>query len=152
MVEVITKDEKLNSYIIKVHENLGVFYKNVIVDDSINISENWKQIERETFLSFYGTKNPYIEIYKNINGDYLAVYFQSYMDGFTFTVWKSNKYLNVKRVRTSLLSLESMEIMFRFRKPLFTCWECGRKDCHILDIDGSLQQKIDKFEDECCCE
>lgn len=151
MVEVVIKDERLSRYVEKVYEKMGVFFKNYYCDTDIHIMNKWKLIEREQFFSFYGAK-PYIEIYENKEDhEFLAVLFQSTGDGFIYSVWKTKQFLNVKRVRNTLMPLDQLELEFRVKNPNFTCWECGHRS-HILDIEGSLETKLNKYEDECCCE
>lgn len=151
MVEVDIKDERLKRYVEKVYEKIGVFFKNQYCDTDINITNKWRSIEKQQFYSFYGAR-PYIEIYENKEEhEFLAVLFQSTGDGFTYSVWKTKQYLNVKRVRNTLLPLQRLENEFWLKDPNFTCWDCGHQN-HILDIEGSLETKLDKYEEECCCE
>lgn len=151
MIEVDIKDDRLKAYVEKAYKKLGIIFKKELVDTAINISDKWELINREEFLSFFGAK-PYIEVYKNKEkSEFLAVFFQSTGDGWIYTVWKTKICLSVKQVRTTLLSLQKLEQKFWLKDPYFICWECGHRS-HILDIQGDLDTKLNKYEDECCCE
>jgi len=62
-----------------------------------------------------------------------------------FTEYPSAKSISVARM------ISDLEFMFKVGRlsPVFTCWECGR-ECHWLDIPGTLKKRVDNLKDGYC--
>lgn len=149
-MKVNVKDERLKNYIGKIYSNLGIYEKKTVGD--LTVTDQWELVSEEKLLSATMYSNGKVTIYRNKNDEeYAAIEFIFHVDDYWHTFWKSKHPLSQKDVALLRL-LKKIAFKFLFEEPIFDCWECGAKGVHLLEIEGSLEEKLDKFESECCCE
>ncbi len=144
----VLPDERTEAYLTQVKKNIGLLESKYESE-----GDGLKFEKTEVLPIWFNTCD--VEIGKDAQGHWIAEFTQrTDVDSYAMIDFIFDRKPTADMIKTANL-LGDIELHFSingWEAKSFTCWECGRKTEHWLDIEveGGLEEKWDAFKDKYC--
>jgi hypothetical protein len=138
-------DARTRKYLDAIEEKIGLTA--LVYDDEVSF-EGWDNLGHVAI----NASDLYVSPSADDSGIWRAGYvIQHDIDDVGVYIYEFAKKPNKDKVKTAEL-ISTIEDTFGDGKVIasFTCWECGGKVAHWLDLDGGLEEKWSKLSDKYC--